>query len=83
MASRLAVAIFVAFIGVGAYFATLPVPEGLPHPWILRSMAMVNFLVGSGNLVSYESNKTREPFNMMMEAYLQCNSRPMSLCRPL
>ncbi|XP_072033687.1 neutral cholesterol ester hydrolase 1-like [Amphiura filiformis] len=44
MPSGLTIAIILAFIGVGLYFATLPVPEKLQNPWTLRGMAAVNFL---------------------------------------
>ena len=45
MVSKVTVAIILAVVAVGAYYATLPVPEGLPNPWKLRSMAAVSALV--------------------------------------
>ena len=46
MVGKVILAIILAVVAVGAYYATLPVPEGLPNPWKLRFHAAVSALVG-------------------------------------
>ncbi len=46
MNRKLILAIFVAVVAIYVgYFASLPVPEGLPEPWKMRAFVMVRYTV--------------------------------------